>query len=68
MILSELRTGDVAVLLAVPEVLLPNSLSPGGRISLVLNRPELSVVEAGGTCFALSGELARKIVVVRAPT
>ncbi len=68
MILSELRAGDTAVLLAVPEVLLPDSLSPGGRISLVLNRPELAVVEAGGTCFALSGDLARKIVVVRAPT
>ena len=67
MFLNELSVGEQAVLLAVPGLLLPQSLAPGGKISLVLSRPELSVVEAGGTCFALSGDLARQIVVVRAP-
>lgn len=65
MILTDLAPGEGGVLLAVPGVLLPLCLRPGGRISLVMKRPELSVVDADGARFALAGELARQIIITR---
>lgn len=68
MILSEMHPGEHAVLLALPPLCLPGLLSPGKRISLVLKRRGLAVIEVSGTGLALSGELADRIIVVRAPT
>ena len=68
MILTELKQGESAVLLATPDVLLPQALRPGGRVQLIMTRPELSVVTAGKSHFAVAGELAKRIIVVRAPT
>ena len=67
MLLSELPVGEQAVLLAAPEVL-PRLFRPGGRVKMVMRRPELAVVESEGVGFALSHALTAQIVVVRAPT
>lgn len=61
--LTELSPGEVGILLSVPHTLLPFSLRPGNRISMVMTRPELSVVDADGARFALAGELARQIII-----
>lgn len=66
MILTDLEPGESGVLLAVPGALLPLCLHPGGRILLVMKRPELAVVDADGARFALAGELARQIIITRA--
>ncbi len=63
--LTELSPGEAGVLLSVPHTLLPFSLRPGNRISMVMTRPELSVVDADGARFALEGELARQIIITR---
>lgn len=63
--LTELSPGETGVLLSVPHTLLPFSLRPGKQISMVMTRPELSVVDADGARFALSGELARQIIITR---
>ena len=68
MILSEMRVGEQAVLLALPPLCLPGLLTPGKRISLVLRRRGIAVIEVGGIGLALSDALADRIVVVRAPT
>ena len=69
MLLSELNVGECAILLALPCLHLPKPLRPGGRVSMVMRREGLALVEtACGTGLALCGELARQIVVVRAPT
>ena len=66
--LTELKVGERGVLLAAPDVLLPNALRPGKRVEMIMTRPELSLVSAGSAHFALSGDLAGQIIVVRAPT
>ena len=66
--LTELKVGECGVLLAAPDVLLPSDLRPGGRVQMVMTRPELSVVTAGNAHFALSGDLAGQMIVIRAPT
>ena len=63
--LTELSPGETGVLLPVPHTLLPFSLRPGNRVSMVMTRPELSVVDADGARFALAGELAQKIIITR---
>lgn len=63
--LTELLPGERGVLLSVPRTLLPFSLRPGNSVSLVMSRPELSVVDADGARFALSGELARQIIITK---
>lgn len=63
--LTELLPGERGVLLSVPHTLLPFSLRPGNSVSLVMSRPELSVVDADGARFALSGELARQIIITK---
>lgn len=63
--LTELSPGETGVLLSVPHTLLPFSLRPGNRVSVVMTRPELSVVDADGARFALAGELAQKIIITR---
>ena len=68
MILSEMHQGEEAVLLALPPLRLPRLLSSGERIAMVFKGRDLAVVEVGGTGLALSGELADRIIVVRAPT
>ena len=68
MILSELHKGESAILLAVPESVLSFVLRPGGRVQLILSRPELTVVEVDGARFALSPQLSDRIVVLRAPS
>ena len=68
MYLCEMKNGEEGVLLAMPTERVPRALRQGRRVALVMSRPELSVVLAGGMRYALAGELARKIVVVRAPT
>ena len=67
MLLNELPMGESAVLLAAPCVL-PSLFRPGGRIRMVMKRPELAVVETDGVGFALCDGLTKQIVVVRAPT
>ena len=67
MLLKELQTGESAVLLAAP-CMLPSLFRPGGRVRMVMKRPELTVVETEGVGFALCDGLAERIVVVRAPT
>ena len=67
MILTDLQAGERAVLLGAPDVLLPSALAAGKKVELVLKRPELALVLADGVRFVLSGELARSLVVVRAP-
>ena len=67
MLLNELKTGEQAVLLAAPQVL-PHYLRPGCRVKMIASRPELTVVESEGRGFALSDNLVKHIVVVRAPT
>ena len=59
--LTELKVGECGVLL-------PSDLRPGGRVQMVMTRPELSVVTTGNAHFALSGDLAGQIIVIRAPT
>ena len=66
--LSEMRVGENAVLLGAPPRCLPQVLLPGRKISLVLKRHGLAVIEVEGIGIALSGDLAERIVVVRAPT
>ena len=68
MLLCEMKVGEQAVLLAMPTEQVPRALRQGKRVALVMSRPELSVVLAGDMRYAISGDLARRIVVVRAPT
>lgn len=68
MLLCEMKIGQEGVLLATPTERLPLALRQGKRVAMVMTRPELSVVLAGGVRYALSGALAREIIVVRAPT
>ena len=68
MILSELHKGETAILLAVPDSVLSFMLRPGGRVQLVLSRPELTVIDVEGARFALSPQLSDQIVVLRAPS
>ena len=67
MLLTDMKTGEEAILLAAPLVL-PQYLRPGCRVRMVASRPELTVVESEGRGYALSDHLASRIVVVRAPT
>ena len=68
MYLTDLKAGEGAVLLALPHAQLPGGFRPGERVSLIMSRPELSVVSMGSNHYALAGFLAAQIVVVRAPT
>ncbi len=68
MLLSEFSTGQEGILLGAPSSRLGFAFQPGGRITVVMRRPELSVVEVGGKPFALAPQLAEQIVVVRIAT
>ena len=68
MLLSEFANRQEGILLATPSPRLCFALRPGERITMVMQRPELSLVEVAGQPLALAPDLARQIVVVRIAT
>ncbi len=64
MILTEMRPGDMGVMLTVPQYLANLRLLPGERVRLITTRDGLSLIEACGMRLALSPALAAQVILV----
>ena len=65
MSIFELRAGERAALLLVPPCFAACGLKKGDEIVLLFRRPTLFVIFSEGARFALSGDLARAVIVGR---
>ncbi len=60
--LTDMRPGDMGVILAVPTVLSRLQLQAGEKVRLITATEELAMIEAGGVRLALAATVARQMI------